>query len=525
MVASIVTRKTEGSRAEAFFGGGELDRSSLHLRLNQPFGNWRVDFSGGLDTQGNWRIRDQIDRDIVRTVLRLSHKTDSHESFIQAGMVHPEGLMYTQLAPANARDTYLYHVFLAHRADFLRAQLSWNLIDEGWEVHLPLNWGPTKLGDFPPRIAFTSSNLDADVQLNWSPFEGNLLISGGNYRWFYVASDDLEPDSTHQHRFGAFIHDEHRLTENLVVTAGVRFDYNTITPYAISPRLAGVWQFADNHFLRLAFGQAFRKPSFYEASMHFVGVKGTTAFPGLKKFFQKGVGNDELGNEKTTTLEAGYRVHFLDKRLTAETDVFYTQFRDTISFQLDMEEDEFGLPDLEASAMQFKNTGREADSVGGSVSLTYSVRTLRLSANYTFRHSWYISEPPDGPTAAEGSKGERIPWEPAHLVNLSFHYIPKNGPRLGMSLHGHSSCALAWPEDGSIFGDDIPVHSPAAYFISGFLAWRFNAGSSWAEVGLRAFNVPNAGFRDLPAVSRPDGTELGGELLGRRIFFFFRGAI
>ena len=110
------------------------------------------------------------------------------------------------------------------------------------------------------------------------------------------------------------------------------------------------------------------------------------------------------------------------------------------------------------------------DSAGGSVSITYRVEnSWRFSANYTFRHSWYISEPPDGPTATEGSKGERVPWEPAHLVNLSFHYIPKNGPRMGMSLHGHSSCDLAWPEDGSIFGEDIPIHSPAAYFISGFL--------------------------------------------------------
>jgi iron complex outermembrane receptor protein len=525
MVVSIVTRKVNVGRAEAFIGSGEMDRSSLHLRLGQPFGKWRVDFSGGLDTQGAWRIRDRRDRDILRSVLRITRQTGSQESFIQAGLVHPEGLMYTQLAPANGIGTMMYHVFLAHRTEFLKAQISWSRIDEGWELHLPLEWGPTKLGEFPKQLNFASSNLDADVQLNWSPFEGNLLIVGTNYRWFFVESDDLEPNVTHQHRIGAFIHDEHRLTRNLVVTAGIRFDYNTITPFAISPRVAAVWQFVDNNFLRLAYGQAFRKPSFYEASMHVTTVKGTEAFPNLGEFFQKGVGNDKLGNEKTTTLEAGYRVHVLDRRLTVEADVFYTQFRNTISFQLDMKTDEFGLPDLGTSTMQFKNTGREADSVGGSVSATYSMNSWRLNANYTFRHSWYISEPPDGPSATEGSKGERVPWEPAHLVNLSFSYIPKTGPRLGMSLHGHSSCELAWPEDGSIFGEDIPVHSPAAYFISGFLAWRYSTGSWWAEAGVRAFNVLNDGFRDLPAIARPDGGELGGQLLGRRIFFFFRGAI
>jgi len=525
MVASITTRKPEGSCAEAFIGNGEMNRSSLHLRLSQPFGKLRLDFSGGLDTQGAWRVRDRRDREMLRTVLRITHQTQQQESFIQAGLVHPEGLMYTQLAPANAIGTMMYHVFLGHRTEFLKAQISWSRIEEGWELHLPLEWGPTKLGDIPKRINFNSSNLDTDVQLNWIPFEGNLLIAGANYRWFFVESDDLEPNITHQHRIGAFIHDEHRLTRNLVVTAGIRFDYNTITPFAFSPRVAAVWQFVDNNFLRLAYGQAFRKPSFYEASMHITAVKGTEAFPNLGEFFERSVGNDKLGNEKTTTLEAGYRVHVLDRDLTVEADVFYTQFRNTISFQLDMKADEFGLPDLGTSAMQFKNTGREADSVGGSVSATYSMSSWRLNANYTFRHSWYISEPPGGPSATEGSKGERVPWEPAHLFNLSFSYIPQTGPRLGMSLHGHSSCDLAWPEGGSIFGDDILVHSPAAYFVSGFLAWRLDFGSSRAELGVRVFNLLNAGFRDLPAMLRSDGSELGGQLLGRRIFFFLRGSI
>ena len=94
-----------------------------------------------------------------------------------------------------------------------------------------------------------------------------------------------------------------------------------------------------------------------------------------------------------------------------------------------------------------------------------------------------------------------------------------------MALHGHSSCDLAWPEDGSLFGKNLLVHSPATYFISGFLAWRLDGGAWWAEMGVRAFNVLNAGFRDLPAVRRTDGVELGGELLGRRIFVFFRGSI
>jgi outer membrane receptor for ferrienterochelin and colicin len=376
-------------------------------------------------------------------------------------------------------------------------------------------------------VNFFYSNLDADVQITWSPFDGNLLIAGGNYRWITMVSEDNDPKTTYQHRVGFFLHDEQRLFESLILTAGVRIDYNTITPLAVSPRVAVVWRFAPNQMLRLAFGQAFRKPCYFETSIHLTGFKGTAAFPELGDFFKDNIGNEHLGNEKTTSLEAGHRASFLDNRLTVESDVFYTQYRNTVSFQFDIETNPMtGLPDLSRSQMMFRNTGREVDSVGGSVSLTYRVKkTLRVNANYTYRHSWYISEPPGGPPPGEGAEGERVSWEPEHLANCSFHYLPKGGFRFGAAVHASSSSDYALPEEGSIFGENILVHNPPIFFISGFVAWRIEIGSGWAEAGVRAFNLLNTGFRDLPAMTRMDGTEQGGELLGRRIFFFLRGSI
>jgi iron complex outermembrane receptor protein len=524
IVVSIITRRAKEGGAEIFLGSGEHDRSSLHIRLNQSLGNWRLHLSGGLDTQGHWQIPDDRQREAYRVNLRLEHETDSATSILYLGFVKPYGWVYTQLAPAEGTEGGMGHAFLSHRTDLIRAQLSWKFSTSTFFVDMPLYWEDTKLGELPV-VSFFDSNLDADVQLTWSPFEGNLLIGGANYRWFTLISDDVTQRTTHQHRVGLFLHDEQRFFESLVVTAGIRLDFNTITPLAISPRLAGVWSFTENQSLRLAFGQAFRKPSYYESSMHITGVKTESGFEELEDLFERALGNSELENEKTTTLEAGYRVRFLDKRLTAEADVFYTQFRNTISFQLDIKTDAFGLPDLGASNMNFLNQGREVDSMGGSVSLTYRLNAWRFSANYTGRKSWYTADPPGGPAPTEGSKGERVPWEPAHLFNISLHNVPESGLRFGLALHWHSSCDLAWQEDGSIFGDNILVHSPSAHFISGFLAWRIGSGSWWAEMGVRAFNLLNAGFRDLPAMTRLDDSELGGQLLGRRIFLFFRGSI
>ena len=42
---------------------------------------------------------------------------------------------------------------------------------------------------------------------------------------------------------------------------------------------------------------------------------------------------------------------------------------------------------------------------------------------------------------------------------------------------------------------------------------------------MRAYNLFHMAFRDTQAVRKLDGTESGGELIGRRIFVYFRGSI
>ncbi len=525
-VVSITTRKALRSGAETLLASGEHGRTSIHLRLHHVFNDWYLHISGGLETADNWRIPDQREREIHRLCLHLKHGGESSTSQLRVGVESPNALIFTMLGPVRSRDTYIGNLSLSHQTELLRMQLSLQVLDAVYHSNTPFYWRETKMGDFPTLFDVLSTTMDAEVQATWSPLPGNLLISGGNYRWFYFFSDDNDPSETHQHRVGIFIHDEQRLFEDLVITAGVRFDYNNITPYAISPRLAGVWQLSEDHSIRLAFGQAFRKPSFYETSTHLKGATASEAFPEFSEFFKNNIGNSNLGNEKTTTLEAGYRAYFLGKSLTFETDVFYTQFRNTISFQLDIQKDNFGLPDLNNSEMKFQNTGREVDSFGGSVSLTYHMKNdWRFNANYTFRHSWHISDPLGGPVPTEGSGGERVSWEPAHLANFSCQYVTEHGLRMGASLHVHSESDLAWPEDGGILGENIVIHSPTVYFIGAFMAWQIDINPGWAELGVRVFNILNSGVRDLPAVVRPDGVELGGELLGRRILLFMRARI
>ena len=80
-------------------------------------------------------------------------------------------------------------------------------------------------------------------------------------------------------------------------------------------------------------------------------------------------------------------------------------------------------------------------------------------------------------------------------------------------------------QDGSPFNPRIHVPLPAHVHLNAFLAWREETPSGWIEIGLRAYNLLQARFRDIPIVIRTDGAEMGGQLLGRRMFIYLRGAL
>jgi len=525
-VVSISTRKPEDDRAEVFLGAGEHDEASLHLRVDQALGDFRLAVNGGMNSGGNWRKQDARERELYRAGLRLERKWQNSTTNLDLGLSRGEGLIYSALCPTRIRDMTMAHAMLAHTAELWRAHLAFNLLDQEAYFDLPIIYAGIKMGEAPSWMPIFSTSLDTEAQLNWPVFEGNLLIAGAGYRWLTYISDKNDPPEVNQHRVSFFLQDEQKLFGQLTLTAGVRFDYNSITPFTISPRVAAVWRFEKSQSARVAFGRAFRKPSFFNTSFHATIGEGTAAFPDLGEFLARSGGNDELENESVTTIEAGYRGGFLDGSLVVEADAFFNLYRDTIFFRSEILYNTMGLPDLARTKIFWDNGGREVDSIGGTVSLVYRIRkSLRLNVNYTYRYSWYISEPPGGATAGEAGKGERVFWEPEHLFNAGCTWVSDSGPRLGAALFGRSDVTHAFPNDGGLFSDVEMFTAPASLVLNAFAAWRFDFGAAWLEAGVRVYNILNAGYRDIGNVYRWDGFEMGGELSARRIFLFLRGSI
>jgi outer membrane receptor for ferrienterochelin and colicin len=517
LVVSIITRKIKDSSAEAFLAGGEDDHAYLSARLGQRLGNFMLSLYGGYDIGSNWQGTGQREKEIGRVTFRADYDTGESSSSFEAGLIFAEINLHTPMAPAKIPDTMFGHFLLSHRTGRIQAQLGFQMMDLDFNARMPLAFGDIEFGSFPQGLHFFTANLDADVQSIWAPFAGNVLIAGGSYNWFTLFSENVDPELSYEHRIGAYLHDQQKLFDELVLAGTLRVDYNSLSPLAISPRLAVIWHFQKGQSIRLTGGRSVRKPCFFYTSTHIKGVEAAAGFEGLGKFIKENIGNDNLTNESLLSFEAGYRGYFLDDSLVIEAEVFFQSYRDAIDIEVDMVMNTMGFPDFNNSKIEFRNTGWEFDTVGGTLSAVYHLdEAYRFNANYTFRHSMF---------ASGKREGDRLFWEPAHLANLSGSYIPDKGLRAGITLHMASTSKMYMPGQGSLFNDSVWQENPTKFFFSGFLAWRIVAGSGWFEAGTRVLNVLNSPLRDSQAVRLPDLTAMGGQWIGRQIFVFLRGSI
>lgn len=92
------------------------------------------------------------------------------------------------------------------------------------------------------------------------------LIAGGSYRLYALNSGGTIFDDLHKklsiYEYGAYLQASRKfLDAKLKATASVRYDKNQNFKGSFSPRLAGVWNFTQKHYLRLSYQTGFRNPT------------------------------------------------------------------------------------------------------------------------------------------------------------------------------------------------------------------------------------------------------------------------
>jgi len=172
----------------------------------------------------------------------------------------------------------------------LKAQLSWNGFD----------------ADFLPGMFYTPFTLDLDTlnldgRLTWAG--GRHFVTGGagfRYSSFSTSDSDVSNGSHSVNEFWLFGQDEFKVTDSLFFTFGARVDHHSEAGTHISPRIAGVLEFVQNHYFRASAGRGFRNPSLRELWFD-MPIEGVPGLPTITI-----AGNQALKPESLTSFELGY---------------------------------------------------------------------------------------------------------------------------------------------------------------------------------------------------------------------------
>jgi len=190
--------------------------------------------------------------------------------------------------------------------------------------------------------------FDIDLQHQFAAGERHDVIWGLGYRYIHddISSDIsntliLDPDSSNDELFSAFVQDKITLIENcLWLTIGSKFEHNDYTGYEIQPNARLFWAPHTDHKLWASIGRAVRTPSRAENGVDLLNdvfLTPTFAPPPYPEMVAVAItvkGNRDYESEELLAYELGYR--FVPANtLSLDMSVFYNDYDNLRSSELD----------------------------------------------------------------------------------------------------------------------------------------------------------------------------------------------
>ncbi len=181
---------------------------------------------------------------------------------------------------------------------------------------------------------------DVDFQYNLPVNDRNRIVFGTDYR---LTADEQPPREFVQFRtrhdtlglVSGFAQDEYKLLNNLTLTAGSKFEYNTYTHFEFEPSARLAWSPASKQTVWTAISRSVRTPSRGERD----GTIESTVQPpgalgaGTPQTLVSVVGSRRVVSEVQISGEVGYRVEPLS-RLSFDLAAFYSDYRKVRSIDL-----------------------------------------------------------------------------------------------------------------------------------------------------------------------------------------------
>jgi outer membrane cobalamin receptor len=543
-VISITTRLVpEKTSAFARLAGGEVGMSEVMARGSLHTGNWGFSLSGAANQVGFFSFPRETGYEIWKLRGLAEYRwSDTQRLRVLAEIANGSGdvagswgMMHMSFG--------LRAVHLSFRSKDLHAQLYWNQSPVSWHFRDPLEFGGLRLATFLPVDADTHTVVG---EAQWTLpefFEPLLLIVGGGGRFSWIGSDDLLDGETYaditspdyhkdgisywEARAGAFAHTEFTPADWITVTGSLRFDYNTVTEAFLSPRLAAVFQPAQDHYLRAGVARAFRKPAFVETHLHnkvdFPEDSPLTgpAQDNFQEFISRAIANENLKEEKVLSFDAGYLGRFLDGRLSVALDVYLNQLRDVVEMYVNLVSDAQGLPDLARTELRVDNIDRDLDIYGVELTVRYQpIKSLALVASWTHREAIRVST------------GKVESNNPKNLITLGGRFKTESGLVGSLYIFSRSEfwdMNVKNPE--GLMAPPTYQHLDNTMLVLGRLGWRWQMKGGFAiETGAKLLLPfsPFSGelfrtYEEGGGIS-PEGIAYGGELLRRIVTAYLQGS-
>lgn len=374
-VIHIITKKSRKPlEVRAEFGGGEFNRLRAEAQALGGHGDWSYRFSAGAERASSQSPYPRPDKEVVRTSGSLTwHRTHTEAitldwagalaagtQIFPFGDVHVNhsrriGGSLTWTQPHWTLRTYMaYGATLDSQMDldvytFFPASTAG--IDNLGQYKANSTGREDFLGEVLTGLAVSDSYLNWDSELiyNHEQFFGGHFTGGLNLRLTTLDRDDTFANIPTSVRVGLFAQEQYKLGNNWLVTLGARADVNSANANAnmLNPRLNVQYTLPGGGRLRMAYIQAFRKPSVFETHYKLFSERSDNPFvtqtdrlvpadslennvTRVQRVLNQAPGNEELLTEKVFGFEMGYRDRFWGDKLRIEIDSYYYFHRDMI---------------------------------------------------------------------------------------------------------------------------------------------------------------------------------------------------
>ncbi|MEN8142789.1 MAG: TonB-dependent receptor [Thermodesulfobacteriota bacterium] len=331
--------------------------------------------------------------------------------------------------------------------------------------------------------SFRVNTYDAEFQNTYRVGDSNLLLYGGSYRNKKVNSTQISGTEKSQDLYSAFLQDEFRPSDKLIINAGLRYDDHPIVDGQIAPRLSALYKPSADHSFRASWGIAYRNPTFLESYQDYSSSWWIpNPWPAGTMINMTLLGSEDLDPEEINSFEIGYQGKF-GNNLKCFLNLFHNTITNLIIYK---------TIDPWPTPMIFQRANvDDATAMGGEIGFDYLIaEPLKLSVNYSYQDTTYDDTSGD-PLNFTYSDGDRVPGSPEHKANATLDINFESGISAQLSVHYVGKYNIITWNQGT-----GTVHEIGDHTLTGIrLAKMFmNDKLEWSVEGFNIFDVQQQEF-------------------------------